>query len=146
MKATKVLFVMFGLAIILLSFIKDNSSSDARDKFIGTWKGEGTISVTSVIDNTDTISHVISKSTVNANQIIISTPGSGSVQTASVEGNTYTYETYTETRTINGITITGEFTGSGTISGNTINESGNVQLTLANITYPGTWTSTLTRN
>jgi hypothetical protein len=65
--------------------------------------------------------------------------------TAVVNGNSYKYDEYTVSTAIGDITISMKFNGTGNLSGNVISESGTVNYTLAGVSYPGTWSSTLNK-
>jgi hypothetical protein len=130
------------LLITLISCKKDDT--DDRDKFVGTWKGTGNITVSGMgINISDATTQVITKGTSNPDQIIFTE--SGVSTTANVNGNAYTYDDYTQTETIEGETVSIKFTGQGSINGNVITETGTIKIYMLGQEFPGTWSSTLNK-
>jgi hypothetical protein len=135
-----------GILLISLVISCTKEKTDDRDKFIGSWAGTINLVVPGLSSNTSNAeSLVITKGTASDNQIILTQTGSTMVPTGKVSGNTYTYDEYNVTSSYSGITITAKFNGTGTISGNAITESGTIVYNMGGIVYPGTWSSTLTK-
>lgn len=137
------LFISAFLLITLITSCKKEETDD-RDKFIGTWKGTVNMTVTGLgIDSSDPSTQIITKGTVNPNQIIFSE--SGETTTANVNGNSYTYDDYTVTETIEGQTVSMKVTGNGSINGNVLTESGTIKFYLLGQEFPGSWSCTLNK-
>ena len=119
--------------ILLFSLITSckKDTTDVRDKFLGTWTGTINLIIPALSTNSSKAEILtITAGTASASQIILTQTGSTVVPTGNVSGSTYTYDEYTST---------------GTISGNTITESGTIVYTIGTATYPGTWSSSLTK-
>lgn len=143
MKKYLTLSVILTFVLIVGSSCKKESAPvDARDKFVGTWKGTVTLKIPSLsIDQSESTTQAISKSSSTQNQIVFD----GSAK-ASVNGNGYTYNEWTETVTDPSVgTIIFIFNGTGSISGSVITESGTVKTTILGTTYSGTWSSILNK-
>lgn len=137
------LFISALLLITLISSCKKEETDD-RDKFIGTWKGTVSMTVSGFdINSSDASTQIITKGSVNPNQIIFTE--AGETVTANVNGNGYTYDEYTQTGTIEGTTVSVKVTGNGSINGNVITESGTIKVYLLGQEYPGSWSSILNK-
>lgn len=147
MKTIRLLAILWLLTHAFTQCKKDDASgSDQRDKFVGTWKGTSTMVIPDLMLNqSESVTYNISKSTVNSNQIIITSPGSSEQLKANVNGNVYTYDDFTYTETDQGMTVVITFKGGGSINGNLINEQGTLKLSVNGMTYNGTWSSTLNK-
>lgn len=134
--------ILTFILIVGSSCKKESAPVDARDKFVGTWKGTFTLKIPGLsIDQSESATQVISKSSSTQNQILFD----GSTK-ASVNGNGYTYIEWTETVTNPNVgSIIFIFNGTGSISGSVITESGTVKTTILGITYSGTWSSILNK-
>ncbi|MGK0639731.1 hypothetical protein [Schleiferia thermophila] len=99
MKTMRLLAILCLLTLAFTQCKKDDASgADQRDKFVGTWKGTSTIVIPDLMLNqSESVTYNISKSTVNSNQIIITSPGSSEQLKANVNGNVYTYDDFTYT-------------------------------------------------
>lgn len=132
------------LSIVFVSCKKDDAPVDARDQFVGRWFGNFTFSIPAAgVNDTDTLSHIITKNPAIANQIIID-----SVQYATVNGNSFTYLPYTDSETdpTTGAVTTFTFNGSGSIAnGTTMTETGTIIITSSGVTLNGTFSANLTK-
>lgn len=133
------------LSIIFVSCKKDDAPAvDARDKFVERWFGNFTLAVLAAgLNETDTLTHIISKNPANANQIIID-----SDQFATVNGDSFTYLPFTQTETdpTTGMVTTVTFNGSGSITnGTNMTESGSIIINTSGVTLNGTFSSNLTK-
>ena len=133
------------LSIFFVSCKKDDAQAvDARDKFVGRWFGNYTVSIPAAgVNETDTLTHIITKNPANANQIIID-----SLQYATVNGDSFTYLPYTESDTdpTTGITTTVTINISGSITnGTNMTETGTININTAGVTLNGTFSSNLTK-
>jgi hypothetical protein len=132
------------LSIFFVSCKKDDAPVDARDKFVGRWFGNFTLAIPAAgVNETDTLTHIISKNPANANQIIID-----SVQFATINGDSFTYLPFTQTDTdpTTGLTTTVTFNASGSITnGTNMTETGTIVINSAGVTLNGTFSSNLTK-
>ncbi|MEY4702697.1 MAG: hypothetical protein RIR96_594 [Bacteroidota bacterium] len=132
------------LSIVFVSCKKDDAPVDARDKFVGRWFGNFNLSIPAVgVNETDTLSHFITKNPANANQIIID-----SIQYATVNGDSFTYLPYTDSETdpSTGVTTTFTINGSGAITnGTNMTENFTINITSAGVTLNGTMSANLTK-
>ena len=133
------------LSIFFVSCKKDDAQAvDARDKFVGRWFGNFTLAIPAAgVNETDTLTHIISKNPANANQIIID-----SVQFATINGDSFTYLPLTQTDTdpTTGITTTVTINISGSITnGTNMTESGTIIINTSGVTLNGTFSSNLTK-
>jgi hypothetical protein len=80
-----------------------------------------------------------------SSQIIVSQANVTTKPTAVVSGNAYTYDEYSISTTVYEMAATMVFNGKGSLSNKTLSESGTVVYTLGGVVYPGTWTTTLTK-
>ena len=133
------------LSIFFVSCKKDDAQAvDARDKFVGRWFGNFTLAIPAAgVNETDTLTHIISKNPANANQIIID-----SFQFATINGDSFTYLplTQTETDPSTGLTTTVTFNGSGAITnGTNMTETGTIVINAAGVTLNGTFSANLTK-
>lgn len=135
------------LFIVVLGFLFVSCSKDEtddRDQFVGTWKGTQTLSIPSLYYNeTYSGTLIITKSSGDDSKILINSDGE--VMSATVSGKSYIYEEYSYTDYSGSSPITITQRGSGTINGNTITESGTLTFFIDGETYPGTWSTTLTK-
>jgi hypothetical protein len=143
MKNFKITICAFLLVSSIISCKKD--ATDERDKFVGTWTGTIDSVVPGLASNTSKAETLTIKTGTVSNQIILTQTGSTLVLTANVSSSKYTYVEYTQSATAQGITVSTTFDGTGTLSGTTITESGTLTYTISGTSYPGTWTSTLTK-
>jgi hypothetical protein len=144
MKKFKLFLSAFLLVSLITSCKKD--TTDVRDKFLGTWTGTINLIIPALSTNSGKVEIMtITAGTANASQIIFTQTGSTVVPTGNVSGSMYTYDEYTSTAISNGVTITSKFDGTGTLNGNTITESGTIVYTIGTTAYPGTWSSSLTK-
>jgi len=67
---------------------------------------------------------------------------SSDILSAIVKGDAYSYESWSYSDIINGEVYLERYTGNGHLYGNTINESGTININYFGIEYPGTWTAT----
>jgi hypothetical protein len=140
-----VLFLSVALlSIFFVSCKKDDAPVDARDKFVGRWFGNITVAIPAAgVNETDTLTHIISKNPANANQIIID-----SVQFATVNGDSFTYLPYIQTDTdpTTGLTTTVTLNGSGSITnGVNMTQTGTISINAAGVNLNGTFSSNLTK-
>ena len=141
-------FKLFLSAILLVSLITSckKDTTNVRDKFLGTWTGTINLIIPALGTNGGKVEILtITAGTASASQIILTQTGSTVVPTGNVSGSTYTYDEYSSTAVSNGVTITSKFDGTGTINGNTITESGTIVYIIGTATYPGTWSSSLSK-
>jgi hypothetical protein len=144
MKIYKVFFAAFFL-VALITSCKKNTTDDS-DKFIGTWTGTIHLIVPGMNANTSKAeSLTITIGSASASQIILTQAGSIIVPTGKVSGGSYTYDEYTTTATEQGVTVSAKLNGTGSLSGNVITETGTIVYTMQGIVYPGTWSSSLTK-
>jgi len=129
----------------VLSSCKKDEDIDARLAFVGTWAGTQTIAIPSLsLSESFDLSFAISLSADDNKKILLT--ADGEILKATVSGSTYTYDKYSYTSDDgNGNTMTVEMQGSGTLAGNKINESGTVRIYYLGAEFPGTWSSTLTK-
>ena len=145
MKKNMLFLMLFVGSALLFSCKKDSPASttatDPRDKFVGTWSGNVRIQFPSLTyDETSNDSHVITKSTLNSNQIIIDG------ETANVNGNSYTYVEFTQTeQDATYGTIVETYNGVGTLNGSNLIESGTVVGVVQGVSVNGTWSSNLVK-
>jgi len=140
------IMLLASVALLFNSCKKDEAVVDARDKYVGTWKGTTTIIVSSLdMNETSATTQTVTKSTTNSSQISFTELGSTDPSKANVNGNSYIYEDETYTENSNGITMTIKMTGGGSINGNVITESGSVTISASGKSYTGTWTGTLNK-
>lgn len=141
----KSLLFLSAIMVLMTSCKKDEEKKvDDRDQFVGTYFGSLTINVPAM-ESTDTLNGVIiiiAKSS-EASKIVIS--DGTEIRKAVVSGNKYEYEKFTKTVIVEGTTITMELTGSGTIKNGKITESGPMTISFLSASYPGTWTSSFTK-
>ncbi len=133
------------ICISLITSCKKTVTDDTA-KFIGTWAGTFNMNpgAGSGSPSSNSINIAITKGTA-VNQIILTQTGSTVSRTANANGNGYTYVEFNSTSTTQGITISMKMNGSGSLSGTTITESGTEVITVAGVDYPGTWSSTMTK-
>lgn len=142
MKNSKLLIIVSLLIILISSCTKEEV--DDRDKFVGTWKGTYNMTVSALdINTSESSTQIVTKGTVNPNQIIFSE--NGQTTTANVNGNAYNYDEYTETENIEGETVSIKITGNGSINGNVLTESGTIKVYLMGQVFTGSWSSSLNR-
>ncbi len=141
----KVLFISVLAIFTVLSSCKKDEDIDARLAFVGTWAGTQTIAIPSLsLSESFDLSFAISLSADDNKKILLT--ADGEILKATVSGSTYTYDKYSYTSDDgNGNTMTVEMQGSGTLAGNKINESGTVRIYYLGAEFPGTWSSTLTK-
>jgi len=141
----KVLFISLLAIFTVLSSCKKDEDIDARLAFVGTWAGTQTIAIPSLsLSESFDLSFAISLSADDNKKILLT--ADGEILKATVSGSTYTYDKYSYTSDDgNGNTMTVEMQGSGTLAGNKINESGTVRIYYLGAEFPGTWSSTLTK-
>ena len=138
------LFIGALLLVVLVISCKKAVTDDTL-KFIGTWTGTNNEIVPGLGSNSSNpVSLTITKGTT-ADQIVLTQTGTTKVRTANASGSGYTYVEYTGTSTSQGITVSMKMNGSGTLNGSVITESGTVVYTLGGQNYPGTWSSTITK-
>ena len=144
MKKTTLFLSIALLSIVFVSCKKEDAPVDARDKFVGRWFGNFTLAIPAAgVNETNTITHIISKNPANANQIIID-----SVQFATINGDSFTYLPYTQSETdpTTGLTTTVTFNGSGSITnGTNMTETGTINIMAAGVSLNGTFSSNLTK-
>jgi hypothetical protein len=145
MKKTTLFLSIALLSIVFVSCKKEDATVvDARDKFVGRWFGNFTIAIPAAgLNETDTLTHIITKNPANANQIIID-----SVQFATINGDSFTYLPFTQTETdpTTGLTTTVTFNASGSITnGTNMTETGTINIMAAGVTLNGTFSSNLTK-
>jgi hypothetical protein len=144
MKKSVLFFSVALLSIFFVSCKKEDAPVDARDKFVGRWFGNFTIAIPAAgVNETDTLTHIISKNPANANQIIID-----SLQFATINGDSFTYLPLTQTDTdpTTGLSTTVIFNGSGSITnGTNMTETGTISINAAGVTLNGTFSSNLTK-
>jgi len=133
--------------IVLMAGCKKDETSppvDARDKYVGVWKGNTTLSIPA-LDFSETIegTQTISLSSTNSQRILITS--SGEVMYADMNGNSYVYQEYTITDAYEGETWVEQYNGTGTLNGTTLTETGTVKISYMGETYNGTWTCTMTK-
>ncbi len=142
---------------------KDTASPvDARDKFLGTWKGDIIPSgLPPTLPASIKVTYIFSKNPNNANELLINATVDPALQssvtisnplTATITGSSYTYKEFNITLTfptpppppLPGV-ITAKCTGTGTINaeGKVITESGNWSNTTFSLS--NNWSSTLTK-
>ena len=140
-------FKLFFAAILLISLIAScKKDTNDRDKFIGTWTGTIHLIVSGMNANTSKAeSLTITIGGGSASQIILTQAGSTIVPTGKVSGSSYTYDEYTTTATEQGVTVSAKLNGTGSLSGNVITETGTIIYTIQGVVYPGTWSSSLTK-
>jgi hypothetical protein len=141
----KVLFISFLAIFTILSSCKKEEDVDPRLAFVGSWAGTQTIAITSLgLSDSFNFNQTISLSADDNKKILLTSDGE--ILKATVSGSSYTYDKYSYTSDDgSGNTMTIEMQGTGTISGNKINETGTVKLYYLGGEYPGTWSSTLTK-
>jgi hypothetical protein len=132
------------ICISLITSCKKTVTDDAA-KFIGTWAGTFSMNVPGAGAPSSNSTNVAITKGTSDNQIILTQTGSTASRTANVKGNVYTYVEINSTTTTQGITISMKMNGSGTLSGTTITESGTVVITMGGADYPGTWSSSMTK-
>ena len=139
------LSLLLIIGVVFSSCKKDDPvvPTDPRDKFVGTWSGTYSVVIPGLgINYSDIATVAYTKSSTNANQIIIDTD-----QTANVNGNSYTYNQFTETQNDPTLgTVVFIFNGVGSINGTTnITESGTVSTIIQGQTYNGTWSGNMVK-
>jgi hypothetical protein len=141
----KLLFISILAIFTVLSSCKKDEDVDARLAFVGTWAGTQTLAIPSLtLSETFDVNFAISVSSDDSEKILLTSDGE--ILKATVNGSTYTYDKYTYTTDDgSGNTMTVEMQGTGTISGNKINETGTVRLYYMGAEFPGTWSSSLTK-
>jgi hypothetical protein len=141
----KLLFISILAIFAVLSSCKKDEDVDARLAFVGTWAGTQTLAIPSLtLSETFDVNFAISVSSDDSKKILLTSDGE--ILKATVSGSTYTYDKYTYTTDDgSGNTMTVEMQGTGTISGNKINETGTVRLYYMGAEFPGTWSSSLTK-
>jgi hypothetical protein len=141
----KLLFISILAIFTVLSSCKKDEDVDARLAFVGTWAGTQTLAIPSLtLSETFDVNFAISVSSDDSKKILLTSDGE--ILKATVSGSTYTYDKYTYTTDDgSGNTMTVEMQGTGTISGNKINETGTVRLYYMGAEFPGTWSSSLTK-
>ena len=141
----KLLFISILAIFTILSSCKNDEDVDARLAFVGTWAGTQTLAIPSLtLSETFDVNFAISLSSDDNKKILLTSDGE--ILKATVSGSTYTYDKYTYTSDDgSGNTMTVEMQGTGTISGNKINETGTVRIYYMGAEFPGTWSSTLTK-
>jgi hypothetical protein len=138
------LFALCATTLMFSSCKKDDPVTpavDPRDKFVGSWSGNFSISIPnlSISESGQTVVS-ISKSGSNSSQIIVDG------NSANVNGNSYSYNQFTET--INDPDL-GDIVllinGIGTLNGSNLNESGTVSTVIQGTTFNGTWSTSLVK-
>lgn len=132
------------LLIAMLSGCKKENTTDARDKYVGVWKGTHTVNIPLLNLNQQTEGNqTISKSSTN-NQRLLVTSGT-EMMNANMSGESYVFETYTYSENSDGVTWVIVLNGSGNLVGNTLAESGTISISIMGETYTGTWVSSMTK-
>lgn len=130
----------FMLISIILFGCKKDTYKDPRDAFVGKWKGTVTVIIPSIGNNSQVTTTYIDKSSTEASYIVFDNKNK-----AQVVGNECTLIPYTEYYTIDGVNSAVVFNGSGVLSGNNLNISGSVSVSLYGVWYDGTWTGNYVR-
>ncbi len=135
---TKILFtalILLGLTTVFSGCKKESTTTDPRDKFVGTYSGNLTLVIPDVsANNTSQSTFDISKNTSNSSQIYVD----GKV--ANVNDNSFTYSNVTETVDDPNLgTVVMTLTGIGTLNGSSLTESGTATFVIQGTSYPGTW-------
>ena len=134
-----ILMFFIGLLLEVVTISCKKTTSDDRDKFVGTWAVHLYFSrIGSEFYTTD----IITKSTSNSNQIIFTEQGGSSLpRIATVNDSSYVFQNFTSSTGVSGI-----YSGEGSMKGTELKENGII--TSDNPPYQGDlgeWFKTLTK-
>ena len=137
--------LFFSVIMVLITSCKKDEEEkvDDRDQFVGTYSGSQTL-IIPALEMTETVEGIITiTKSSEASKIIIT--DDTEIRKAYVTGNKYVYEKYSYTENVEGTTITLELTGTGTFKDGQITESGAATVSMMGMSFPGTWTSTFSK-
>jgi hypothetical protein len=142
-----IVLLVLAIPFAFLSCKKDDSSGDARNKYIGIWSGTQHIVFPDFpLNETYNVHYRITNGPEARQIMLFDLEDPSVVYTAKVSNSIHVYDTYYFTTSISGILITIAQSGTGQISGNTITESGGLVYTSNGYTRLGTWSQSLTRS
>ena len=142
---TPIVLLVLGISMAFVSCKKDDSSGDARDKYVGIWTGTQRIVFPAFnLNNTYNVHYRVTKG-ANARQIMFfDLEDLATVYTATVDNSTFVFDTHVFADGSSGTLRTFEQSGTGQISGNIITENGTLVFKTIGTYLEGSWSQRLT--